>query len=134
MRHVLCFLEKKASAVMETVTLKGMRTIKAYETQRWTPSMCRLGRTRRKKYERRGEKWCGVARTDEARKWDERPRGEVEGNGDPHCRSFSKIQTDRPLKISQSGSAKKSKLIRDYPGDTHANLSRLKVHLSRRSS
>ena len=44
-----------------------------------------------KKYEGRGKKRCGEVRTDEVRKWDEGPRGEVDlnevdqsGNGDPH--------------------------------------------------
>ena len=35
-------------------------------------------------------------------KWDEGPSGEVEVNGNPHYRSFSEVQTDRPLKINQS--------------------------------
>ena len=43
------------------------------------------------------KKRCGVVRTDEARKWDEGPRGEVEGNGDPHFRGFRQNQRD-PLK------------------------------------
>ncbi len=40
-----------------------------------------LRQARRKKYEGRGEKRRGVTRTDEARKWDARPRGEVTRRG-----------------------------------------------------
>ena len=74
--------------------------------------MCRVGRARRKKYEARGKKRGGAARTDEVRKWDEGTRGEVEGNGDSHCRGFSQNQTDRPLgrthkeKLQQEGGKK----------------------------
>jgi hypothetical protein len=63
----------------------------------------------RKKYEGRGKKRCGPARTDEASKWDE-GRLEDEGNGDLHCRGFGQNQTGRSLKISQAIGAKKSKL------------------------
>jgi len=53
------------------------------------------------KYEGRDKKrWGGEVRSDEARKWDEGPRGEVEGTGVPHCRDFNKNQTKRTLKIS----------------------------------
>ena len=61
--------------------------------------MCCLDRVRKKKYKEKDKKRCGVARTDEVRKWDEGPSGEVEGNGDPHCRGFSQNQTDRPLRL-----------------------------------
>ena len=52
--------------------------------------------TERKEYEERGEKRYGTVRTDEERKWDEGPRGVVEGNGDPHHRGFSWSVSDRP--------------------------------------
>jgi hypothetical protein len=42
--------------------------------------MYHLGRVWRRKYEGRGEKRCRSVRTDEVRKWDERPRREAEGN------------------------------------------------------
>ena len=75
--------------------------------------MCRFDRGWRKKYEgrdRRVEKRCGTERTDEVRKWDERPKREVEENGDLIV--FNLNQTDKPLQIRQTGSVKKSKLIR----------------------
>ena len=85
---------------------------KAYEGIKETPSMCRVGRSRREKYEGRGKKRCGAARTNETRKLYERPRWKVDGNGDQHDRGLSQNQADRTLKISQASSAKKSKLIR----------------------
>jgi hypothetical protein len=60
----------------------------------------------------KGQEGVGTVRTDETRRWYERPRWEVEGNGDPHDRGFSQNQTDRCLKIRQGISTKKSKLIR----------------------
>ena len=57
------------------------------------------------------EGWGGESGWNEKR-WNERPRGEVEGNRDPDCRGCSQNQTNRTLQISQAGSAKKSKLIR----------------------
>ena len=47
------------------------------------------------KGQRRGEERCGTARTDEEGKWEERPRGEVKGNEDPHCRARFTINLDR---------------------------------------
>jgi hypothetical protein len=52
--------------------------------------LCRLGRERRETYEGGDEKGGRtVERTEDVRKWNEGPSGEVEGNGNPRCRSFS---------------------------------------------
>jgi hypothetical protein len=58
---------KKARAEGETCHAKTMMSRKAYEAQRQTPGICRVGRARRKKYEGRSEKWGGAARVDEPR-------------------------------------------------------------------
>jgi hypothetical protein len=50
-------------------------------------------------------------RTDETRKWDERTRGGVRGMETLISEALGKIKSTRPLKISQTGTAKKSKLI-----------------------
>ena len=86
--------------------------------------MCHLDRTRRKQYEGGVNKRCGVTRKDEVRKWDQGPRWEVEGNGDPHYRDVSQ---NRSLQISQSISVKKSKLIRflwQFIGQVRCHVSR----------
>ncbi len=71
--------------------------------------MCKKAPTKRKiksKHVRgKGKKRCVVARTDEARKWYERPR-------DPDDRAFNQNPPDGTLKISQASSVKKTKLIR----------------------
>ena len=57
----------KARAEAETCHGTTMMSRKAYEAQRQTPSMCRVGRARRKKYEGGSEKWGGAAKADETR-------------------------------------------------------------------
>ncbi len=59
-------------------------------------SVCRIGRKRRKNYEgsrgREREGGGGENFTEyETRKWDEGPRGEVQGNGDPHSETSAMV-------------------------------------------
>ena len=63
--------------------------------------MCRLGRERRETYEGGGETGGRTERTEDARKWNEGPSGEVEGNGNPRCRSLAKIKPTDPLRLSK---------------------------------
>jgi hypothetical protein len=71
---------------MKETVAKIMMKREACE-ERLVHGVCRLGRARREQDEGRGDKGGGVARTKEARKWDEGPSGQVKGNGDPHCRN-----------------------------------------------
>ena len=48
--------------------------------KKWAHSMCRLGRARREKDEEKEREGVVGGETKEARKWDEKPSGE--GNGD----------------------------------------------------
>ena len=61
--------------------------------------MCRLGRTRRKKYEGRGEKRCGVARTDEARKWMKDREERSRGMETLIAETLAKIKPTDPLRL-----------------------------------
>ena len=50
----------------------------------------------------RGEKSRGTAvRTDEVRKWDERPRREVEGMESLMAEALAKIKTTDPLRLTK---------------------------------
>ena len=51
-----------------------MMNRKTHVVSKETPRTCHLGRVWRKKYEKRVKNRCGVGRTDESRKWDERSR------------------------------------------------------------
>ncbi len=60
--------------------------------------MCRLGKTLRSGDEGRGEEeGVGAATTEEARRWDTEPSGQVKGDRDPHYRSLCQSQAYRPL-------------------------------------
>jgi hypothetical protein len=76
---------------------------------------CRIGKTRRENYEgSRGRERGGGSENftaNETRKWDEGPRGEVEGNGDPHSETSPMVKPTN-LKINQGDNVKGSKLIR----------------------
>jgi hypothetical protein len=61
------------------INVKTMFIIKEYESERQTHPTPYVPRG---KYEGWGEKRRGSVRTDESRKWDDRLRREVEGNGD----------------------------------------------------
>ena len=63
--------------------------------------MYHLGRVWRRKYEGRGEKRCRSVRTDEVRKWDERPRREVEGMDSLIAEALAKIKTTDPLRLTK---------------------------------
>jgi len=61
-----------------------------------------LRQIRREKYEGRGKKRCGMARTDETRKWYERPRCKIEGNGDPsQTETLVMIKFTEPLRLAK---------------------------------
>jgi hypothetical protein len=72
----------KVDSVRWTIIIVNAKTMmirKANEELKERPSMCCLGRSRRKKYEGRDKERCGVTITDETRKWyKKRPRGKID--------------------------------------------------------
>ena len=72
----------KVDSVRWTIIIVNAKTMmirKANEELKERPSMCCLGRSRRKKYEGTDKERCGVTITDETRKWyEKRPRGKID--------------------------------------------------------
>ena len=67
-----------------------------------------LRQARRKKYQGRGEKRRGVTRTDEVRKWDARPRGEVTRRGIETliAEALANIKPTDPVRLAKQTSLK----------------------------
>jgi len=66
-----------------------------------------------------GREGLGVTRTDETRKWNEGPSGEVEGMETLIAETLDKIKPTDPMKVIQLESGKKTKLIRFLTSDQY---------------